>query len=452
MAIYKQVKKSDKRRKTTTKDRSQDYLNEIKRQQIRQAAVIRFFITVFFVILLLFIGMFFIAVNTDFCKEHFGEDSPITLFFEKIASDNNKKSNAEFVLPFGPRRQNILLLGVDASENPDDFWSGTRTDTIILVNIDPRTKSVNAISIPRDSKVYLPGNHGVQKINAAHAIGGVGMTIKTVENTLGVKVDRYIMVHDNAVKAIVEALDGVDVYVEKNMNYDDYAGKLHIHLTKGEHHLSANEAVGYLRFRHDPLGDIGRTHRQQWFLRGVMNEIKKPETVTKIPDIVSVARKYVKTNMSLGELSQFAMMAKHLDMDKIEIATLPGGPNKKGVISYWILDPEKTQEVVNRLIYREKVQPDEAAEISASVVYSKAKAEEAETVIAELKDFGINVRCTTNVTKAHSQFIAHSKYITNEYYNYLKKKTPSVAGYQFIYEPVNYLCGETDFTIVIAGK
>jgi len=452
MTIYKQINNSGRRRKGSVKDRNQSYLNEIKRQQMRQAALIRFMVTVFLVSLIIILGLFFVAVNTDFCKEHFGEDSPITEFFEKIASDNNKKSNAEFILPFGPKRQNILLLGVDASENPDDLWTGTRTDTIILVNVDPRSKSVNAISIPRDSKVYLAGNNGVQKINAAHAIGGVGMTIKTVEKTLGVKIDRYIMVHDNAVKSIVEALDGVDVYVEKNMNYDDYSGKLHIHLTKGEHHLSPTEAVGYLRFRHDPLGDIGRTHRQQWFLRGVMNEIKKPETVPKIPEIVSVARKYVKTNMSLGELSQFAMMAKHLDMDKIEIATLPGGPNKRGGVSYWILDPEKTQEVVDRLIYREKIQPDEAAELTASVVYSKSKQSEADAMIAELNNFGIKVRCTTNVSRAHSQFIAHSKYITNDYYNYLKKKTPSVAGYQFIYEPVNYLCAETDFTVVIAGK
>ncbi len=453
MTVYRQINNNqNKRGVSSKKDKNKAYLNEIKRQQQRQAVVIRMFVMIALFFLAVLVCLFYIGMNTDFCKNTFGEDSPITKFFDKMASDNANKANADFVLPFGPRRQNVLLLGVDASDNPNDLWTGTRTDTIILVNIDPRTKSVNAISIPRDSKVYLPGNHGIQKINAAHAIGGVGMTIKTVEDTLGVKVDRYIMVHDNAVKSIVEALGGVNVYVEKNMNYDDYSGKLHIHLTKGVHHLSPTEAVGYLRFRHDPMGDIGRTHRQQWFLRGVLDELKKPETVAKIPEIVGVARKYVKTNMSFYELSQFAMMAKHLDMDKIEIATLPGAPNKKGHISYWILDPEKTQEVVDRLIYRDKVQPDETTQMSASVVYTEAKTAEAQQLINELSAAGINVVCKSHISRTHSQFLAHSAKVTNEYFNYLKKQSPSVSGYQFVYEPGMYPCANSDFTVVVAGK
>jgi len=452
MTVYKQVKKNPNNNKKTASNKNKAHMNEAKKQQQKQTVIARMFVTVILFALVLVAALFYTAINTDFCNKHFGEDAAITKFFDKMASDNSSKKSAEFSLPFGPRRQNILLLGVDASENPNDLWTGTRTDTIILVNIDPRTKSVNAISIPRDSKVYLPGSYGIQKINAAHAIGGVGMTIKTVENTLGVKVDRYIMVHDNAVKSIVEALGGVDVYVEKNMNYDDYSGKLHIHLTKGIHHLNPDQAVGYLRFRHDPMGDIGRTHRQQWFLRGVLSEIKRPETVAKIPEIVNVARKYVKTNMSFYELTQLAMMTKHLDMDKVEIATLPGAPNKKGYISYWILDPDKTQEVVNRLIYREKVQTDNTVPMTASVVYSDSKAAEAQTIINELNTAGINVTCQSHISRTHSQFIAHSSKVTNEYYNTLKKKSPSISGYQFVYEPGSYLCGNTDFTIVAVGK
>ncbi len=448
MTVYRQTNKNNKK----FNDRSKNYLNEIKRKQQHQAKFIRMFIVFCLFLLGMALGFCYAGLNSDFCAKHFGENSAITKFFDKLATSSDNTSNPEFTLPFGPKRKNVLLLGVDASENENDLWTGTRTDTIILVNIDPRTKSVNALSIPRDSKVYLPGNHGVQKINAAHAIGGVDMTVKTVEDTLGVKVDRYIMVHDNAVKSIVEALGGVDVYVEKNMHYNDYSGHLHINLTKGYHHLNPAEAVGYLRFRHDPMGDIGRTHRQQWFLRGVLAELKKPENITKLPDIVSVARKYVKTDMSLYELTQFAMMAKHLDMDKIEIATLPGAPNKRGAISYWILDPDKTQDVINRLIYRQTESVDEAAQVSASVVYSENKSAEAQSIINELKTSGINVACQSHISKTHSQFVAHSAKITNQYYNNLKKTNPSIAGYQFVYEPSMYLCADTDFTIVVAGK
>ena len=82
-----------------------------------------------------------------------------------------KKERKNFETPFSPRRQNILLLGVDSNGDGADIWTGTRSDTIMVVNIDPKTHSVNAITIPRDSKVYLPDNKGVQKINAAHALG-----------------------------------------------------------------------------------------------------------------------------------------------------------------------------------------------------------------------------------------------------------------------------------------
>ena len=428
---------------------------------IRQAKLIRRdsskFLRIVMVLTIIIIGaglsFFVLADNQEFLEKHLGKDNPITKLFVNMSKDNDTKHKADFSFPFGTKRRNILLLGVDSNGEGTDPFEGTRTDTIILMNIDPRSKSLNAISIPRDSKVYLPGDHGIQKINAAHAIGGIGMTIKTIEDTLGVKIDRYIMVHDQAGKEIVDALGGVDLYVEKNMHYNDYSGKLFINLQKGMNHLSGKEVVGYLRFRHDAMGDIGRTQRQQWFLRGLMESLKKPETITKLPEIINVANKYIKTNMSFYELSQYAGLAKHLDMDKIEIAMLPGAPNKKGYISYWILDPEKTQEVVDRLIYREKVNPSEInAQLKAGIMYSEGNEAEAQLIKEQLANLGIEVACTGHVNKTHTQFIAHSKQVTNDYFNWLKKKTPSIIGFQFVYEPNNIYCNGTDFTVVIAGK
>lgn len=428
---------------------------------IRQAKLIRRdsskFLRIIMILTIIIIGaglsFFVLADNQEFLEKHLGKDNPITKLFVNMSKDNDTKHKADFSFPFGNKRRNILLLGVDSNGEGTDPFEGTRTDTIILMNIDPRSKSLNAISIPRDSKVYLPGDHGIQKINAAHAIGGIGMTIKTIEDTLGVKIDRYIMVHDQAVKEIVDALGGVDIYVEKNMHYNDYSGKLFINLQKGMNHLSGKEVVGYLRFRHDAMGDIGRTQRQQWFLRGLMESLKKPETITKLPEIINVANKYIKTNMSFYELSQYAGLAKHLDMDKIEIAMLPGAPNKKGYISYWILDPEKTQEVVDRLIYREKVNPSEInAQLKAGIMYSEGNEAEAQLIKEQLANLGIEVACTGHVNKTHTQFIAHSKQVTNDYFNWLKKKTPSIIGFQFVYEPNNIYCNGTDFTVVIAGK
>ena len=433
-------------------NREDSYIKQAKLRRCESSKFLRTVLVLTILIIGVAISFFLLADNQEFLEKHLGKDNVITQLFVKLSQDNDTKHKADFSLPFGNKRRNILLLGVDSNGEGTDPWEGTRTDTIILLNVDPRTKSLNALSIPRDSKVFLPDDHGVQKINAAHAIGGIGMTIRTIEETLGVKIDRYIMVHDEAVKEIVDALGGVDIYVEKNMHYNDYSGKLFINLKKGPNHLSGKEVIGYLRFRHDPMGDIGRTQRQQWFLRGMMEALKKPETITKLPEIINVASKYIKTNMSFYELSQYAGFAKHLDMDKIEIAMLPGAPNKKGYISYWILDPEKTQEVVNRLIYREKINPESMTDVKAGIMYSEGNEEEARLVKEQLANLGINVVCTGTVSKTHTQFVAHSKNITNDYYNWLKKKMPSIIGYQFVFEPNNYYCDGTDFTVVIAGK
>lgn len=383
--------------------------------------------------------------------EKLGKDSFVSKMLNKISTRNVAKEKPEFTLPFGPRRQNILLLGVDSNGADSDLWVGTRTDTIILLNIDPRTKTVNAISIPRDSKVYLPKGMGVQKINAAHAMGGVEMTIKTIENTLGIHVDKYIMVHDDAVRAIVDAIGGVDIFVEKNMKYHDYTGKLHINFTKGHHKLTGSDVVEYLRFRHDALGDIGRTQRQQWFLRGLLASLQKPETISKIPKIISVAHKYIKTDMSVYEMSQYASLAKGFDMDNIEIAMLPGAPNKQGYISYWILDPEKTQEVVDRLIYRQKENV-QKEHYTASIMSAPENSAEASRLQSALKSAGIEVRCSGTLRSTHSQFIAHSKYVTVDYYAKLKKQVPEVKSRQFVYDPISYMCAATDFTVVLGGE
>ena len=396
-------------------------------------------------------GMFLFAGTQEILDKKFGSNSFISNLFSKLSKGNSSKNRPEFNLPFGPKRQNILLLGVDSNGADSDLWVGTRTDTMILLNIDPRTKTVNAISIPRDSKVYLPNGMGTQKINAAHAIGGIKMTVKTVEDSLGVHVDRYIMLHDEGVRAIVKALGGVDIFVEKNMHYDDWSGKLHINFTKGKHRLTDKDVVEYLRFRHDSMGDIGRTKRQQWFLRGLLSDLKKPETIVKIPKIISVVNKYVKTDMTPYEMTQYATLATHFDMDNIEIAMLPGAPNKSGIISYWILDPEQTQKVVDRLIYRSNVEGRKEY-YTASIMNSADRKEDADRLEKALTKEGIKVTCRGTSNSVHSQFIAHSDYVTIDYYAELKKSVPEVKSKQFVYEPANYMCASTDFTVILAGE
>ncbi len=380
-----------------------------------------------------------------------GEQTEKSWFAEFLSKFSFKKNNKQqFTMPLFTRRQTILLVGTDANQNAADPWLGTRTDTIILLNVDPKTKSVNAISVPRDSKVYIPHDHGIQKINAAHAIGGIDLTKETLEETLGIKINHYIMVNDAAVEKAVNALGGVPIYVEKEMHYHDYSGNLHVNLHKGLNILDGRNAVGYLRFRKDGLGDIGRTQRQQWFLRGLLEKLQSPQAIPKIPELINTVTTYVKTDLSLYEISQLASLSKNIDMNKIEVATLPGAPNQKGSISYWILDPEKTQEVINRMIYRDKASLDNN-HIIGGIIYASKKTDQAEQMKAEMEELGITVSCFYRADITHSQFIAQSSSISNEFFNWMKKKVSNLKNIQFVYDPVKNFCPKSDFTIILAG-
>ena len=358
-----------------------------------------------------------------------------------------KKSN--FQTPFSPRRHNILILGVDSNGEGTDMWQGTRSDTIMVVNIDPKSHTVKAISIPRDSKVFLPDNKGVQKINSAHAIGGVNLVKKTLKETFGIKIDKYIIIHDEAVEKVVDALGGIPIYVEKPMKYHDWAGHLHIDLNKGETVLNGKQAVGYLRYRKDGLGDIGRTQRQQWFIKSLFQKLHSPQVITKIPEVLNVFHTYVKTDMSFYELSQYAAFARSVDENKMEIATLPGAPNQKGYISYWILDPQKTQEVIDRMIYRDKKEID-ISTFKAGIMYSPLKEAQAEAIKAELNNLGYEVNMLKITHLSHSRFVANKNAVSIDFYNWLQKKIPEINKMQFVYDPTeNYSVG-SDFTIILA--
>ena len=407
-------------------------------------------VLVLFIVILVGAFLFFLD-DKKTIEQLFGKDNMMSKMLTEFVEGKAHRRRAEFSLPFLPRRQNILLLGVDSNGSDTDPWKGTRSDTIVVLNIDPKTRSVNAISVPRDSKVYLPAEFGVQKINAAHALGGIKLTKQTVEEALGIKIDRYIIVSDDAVGKLVDALDGVPIYVEKRMNYDDYSGDLHIHLQKGVNVLDGKNAVGYLRFRHDGMGDIGRTQRQQWFLRGLLEKIQSPQSIAKIPAMLNIATTYVKTDLSLYEMSQYAALAKSFDISKIEVATLPGGPNKKGSTSYWILDPDKTQEVVNRLIYRDK--PDLTDKtFSAGIMYSPEKEQEAMKLKSQLQELGFDVNCVGRGHLPHSQFVANSDTVSIDFFNWLKKKVPEIKHSQFVYDPNKFYCVNSDFVVIMSGE
>ena len=117
-------------------ERTRSFIKHAKEAREERSSFAKVLIGMIIVFIGVILSIFVLADNENFLAEHFGENSFITQLFEKLSVSNNNKEHADFTLPFGLRRQNILFLGVDASNNPNDLWTGTRTDTIILVNIE----------------------------------------------------------------------------------------------------------------------------------------------------------------------------------------------------------------------------------------------------------------------------------------------------------------------------
>lgn len=438
-----------KKRNSGNNDHYNVFLKHVKEEKEETSKFAKTLLIILSIVGAIIIFFLFFCNDPQTIEGIFGKNSIIS---QKLISFMNSRNGGQggLSLPFLPRRQNILLLGVDANGSKSDPWTGARSDTIVVMNIDPKTHSVNAISVPRDSKVYLQDG-SVQKINAAHAIGGVDMTKQTVEQSLGIKIDRYIEVSDQAVENLVNTLGGVPIYVEQNMFYDDFSGHLHVHLRKGNDILDGKNAVGYLRFRHDGLGDIGRTQRQQWFLRALLQKMQSPQAIPKIPDMINIAKTYVKTDMSLIELSRYAALAKSFDTSKIEVATLPGSPNKRGSTSYWILDPEKTQSVVNRMIYREHSTVNPKTFV-AGILYTPAKEDTAYSIKRSLENMGFKVNINRRRHLPHSQFVAEADGVTNDFFLSLKKQIPSLSKDEFVYDPNEFYSTGSDFTIIVSGQ
>lgn len=373
---------------------------------------------------------------SDFLREH--------NFFAR----SNKQKFGEKIFN---RRQNILVLGVDSNGKESDPFDGTRSDTIVIVSVDPKAKSVNFLSIPRDSKVYIAHGKGVQKINAAHALGGIELTKDTIEETFGIKINNYVVFNTEGVREIVDAIGGIPVYVEKDMRYHDYTAGLHIDLTKGTHLLDGKTAEGFLRYRKDALGDIGRTARQQWFLRALADRLKSPEVIPKIPAALKIVDKYVKSDLSLYQMSQYAAFATSLDMSKIETATLPGAPNKRGYISYWILDPEQCRDVINRMVYGKKHVIEEGEKLPvAGIMYTADNAEKAEKIKSELEEEGFTVNMSQYKRLPHPQIQGHTNAISGDFLEGIKKTVPEIEDFQFVFDPTKIYCVNSDFTIILS--
>lgn len=382
-------------------------------------------------------------------------------FLESLSPGSSQKPGAildvvQGLMPLTERR-NVLLLGADYSYTAGHRLKGgpARSDTIIVMGVDPASKRINMISIPRDTRALVRGRY--DKINSAMALGGPELTAKAVSELLGVPIHDYVMVNTEGLERLVDVMGGVPIYVEKDMAYDDNTAKLHIHLQKGWKNLSGDEAHQYVRFRHDELGDIGRVQRQQQFLRAAATSLLSPTTLTRAPQMLNTVRENVSTNLRGAEMMQLATFGAGLKRDQIKMVMLPGEFSAgRFAASYWLSNPAAAHDLGRRLLAgagQESVNDAAKGRIKLTVLNGTMRAGLASTAARSLRADGWNV---WSVGDAAQRDLSRTRVIAqtgHDEWNGQLAKSLGVSP-----EKVDASVGDllTDFTIIVgedfAGK
>jgi len=259
------------------------------------------------------------------------------VLFNSLGASPVAEGPAVLTPPLINERVNVLVLGADRGLLPGGTQGALRTDTIIVASFNPATSVMNVISIPRDSRVRIPGRTRLDKINHAHAHGGIMLAVDTVEQLLDIPIHYYVRVETRAFSRVIDAIGGVDFFVEKNMFYHDPYQDLLINLRKGQQILDGDKAMQYVRYRGWD-GDIGRIARQQKFLLAMTRTLLRPGNLLRINEIVQIALSSVRTNIDGAAVLRHLPHLDNVSADKVTMLTMPGGEGWIQGVSYWIID------------------------------------------------------------------------------------------------------------------
>ena len=234
------------------------------------------------------------------------------------------QSLGALVNPFGLGDRRILVMGTDKVAG--------NTDVMFTVQI--KNGKTLLTQVPRDTYVESQ-QYGVLKANALYNYGGIDTVKQELTNLLQAPVDRYVRIDLQAVKRLGDALGGVDVDVPKRMYYVDNSQGLYIDLYPGMQRLKGDQLEGFLRFRHDEMGDLGRMERQKLVLAEVFKKLGQPATLARLPGLLKVAGTDIKTDLSGLEMGQ---LITAMAGTKLATNQLAGRIFWQNDLSYWMPD------------------------------------------------------------------------------------------------------------------
>ncbi|HZJ84761.1 MAG TPA: LCP family protein [Syntrophomonadaceae bacterium] len=277
----------------------------------------------------------------------FGIGAGITSVFTQVDTSEIETEEDGTIIKQDGNRTNILVLGVDARPGEKE----SRSDTMMLVSVDPKLDKAAIISIPRDTKVDMKGTR-YDKICIANVVGGPSYAVKTVEELMQTKIDYYVHLDFNGFKDVIDTLGGVTVTVPERM----YKPSEDIDLYPGTRKLNGRDALAFVRYRDYINGDIDRTAMQQDFMKALAGELLQAKTITKLPKLVSQVNKYVSTNMGVADMLRMVSWAPGFTADSITTQTLPGSfydvRDENGVLinSYWVADKSSLNNLIDDML------------------------------------------------------------------------------------------------------
>lgn len=278
---------------------------------------------------------------------------------EEVIEANAKEVKPEIDAQFNDARfepyENALLIGVD-DVNPEGSWDKNRNaDAIELLSLDDENDVLRVVTIPRNLVVIPDENgQGVTISQIYYEQGGVAAT-DALAKFLGIPITQYIAIDRNALKEIVDALDGVDIYIPQSMNYEDPTNGTSIHLSQGYQHLDGEKAADYLSFRSDELGDSGRIQRQQQFLKLIYEKFTSMQGIKAAPKLFKVMRTDADTNVKATSIKSMVNFINAINDEKIEVRMLPGTFDAQG---NWIINKAGVKNCIDELF----PEPEEKAE------------------------------------------------------------------------------------------
>lgn len=301
--------------------------NKKKKKNIYQKLT-TFFIVIFAIGVVLWTSIY--AVNRVI-----GEDSLATQ-----AGSNDSKVSTK-------KKSEINALIVGTNQN--------LTDTMMYVNYNVETGKVAMMSIPRDT--YITNEYCVgHKLNSLYRGKNTQAFVEQIEELIGVDIDYYLIFDSKMLIDIVDKVGGVEVDVPVRMKYDDPTQNLHIDLKKGTQVLNGKQAEQFVRYRKGndgsgyARGDLQRTEVQQQFIKNFISTVLSAKNLTKIPDLINVALDNTDTNITAREALKYSTDVMKIDTSNISSCTAPGEAKYINNISYFVMDKEKTKELVKNIL------------------------------------------------------------------------------------------------------